>query len=111
MTVTVLNIIPRKQAENVQTNQYTAVNCKTIIDKFTVTNVSGANVTFSCNLVATGGTADATNLVLKTRSIAPNDTYLCPELVGQSLEAGGVISTLAGTSAALVISATGREIT
>ena len=42
MTVTVKNIIPRKQAENVQTTQYTASNCKTIIDKFTVTNTSAA---------------------------------------------------------------------
>lgn len=37
MTVAVKNIIPRKQAENAQTAQYTALNCKTIIDKFTVT--------------------------------------------------------------------------
>ena len=111
MTTTVLNIIPRKQAENAQTTQYTAVNCKTLIDKFTVTNVSASNATFSCNLVASGGAADATNLVLKTRSIAPGDTYQCPELVGQSLEAGDFISTLAGTATALTISATGREIT
>lgn len=111
MTAIVVNIIPRKQAENAQTTQYTAINCKTLIDKFTVTNISGSNVTFSCNLVPSGGTADNTNLVLKTRSIAPGDTYQCPELVGQSLEAAGFISTLAGSAAALVISATGREIT
>ena len=35
MTVTVKNIIPRKEAEGAQTAQYTAVGCKTIIDKFT----------------------------------------------------------------------------
>jgi IMP cyclohydrolase len=111
MTVTVLNIIPRKQAENVQTNQYTAVNCKTIIDKFTATNNTGANVTFAVNLVASGGAADATNKTLPTKTIAPGDCYQCPELIGQSLEPGGFISTLAGTAAALVISATAREIT
>lgn len=111
MTVTVKNIIPRKQAENAQTAQYTATNCKTVIDKFTVTNTSAANATFSCNLVAAAGAASDANLVLKTRSIAPNETYTCPELVGQSLESGGFISTLAGTAAALTISASGREIT
>lgn len=111
MAVNVVNIIPRKQAENSQTSQYTAINCKVVIDKFTVTNTSGSNVQFSCNLVPSGGAADNTNLVLKARSIAPGDTYLCPELVGQSLEPAGFISTLASTSAALVISATGREIT
>lgn len=111
MTVTVKNIIARKQAENVQTGQYTAENCKTIIDKFTVTNTSAANVNFSVNLVASGGSVSNSNLVLKTRAIAPNETYTCPELVGQVLEAGGFISTLAGAASSLTISASGREIT
>jgi hypothetical protein len=111
MTVIVKNIIPRKQAENAQTAQYTAVNCKTIIDKFTVTNTSAANVNFSVNLIAESGVAADGNLVMKTRAIAPNETYTCPELVGQTLESGGIISTLAGAAAALTISASGREIT
>lgn len=111
MAVTVKNIIPRKQAENAQTLQYTALNCKTIIDKFTVTNTSAANVLFSTNLVPELGAAGNDNLVLKSRAIAPNETYTCPELVGQTLEANGFISTLAGAAAALTISASGREIT
>ena len=111
MAVTVKNIIPRKQAENSQTSQYTAQDCKTIIDKFTVTNTTAANVTFSVNLVASGDSAGVGNLVLKSRAIAPNETYTCPELVGQVLEPGGFISTLAGAATALTISASGREIT
>lgn len=111
MSVIVKNIIPRKQVEAAQTGQYTAENCKTIIDKFTVTNTSAGNVTFNVNLVASGDLASASNLVLKSRTIAPSETYTCPELVGQTLEAGGFISTLAGTAAALTISASGREIT
>lgn len=111
MTATVKNIIPRKQVEVIQTSQYTAVNCKTIIDKFTVTNTSAGNVNFSVNLVAAAGVVGNDNLVLKARAIAPGETYTCPELVGQSLEAGGFISTLAGAATSLTISATGREIT
>lgn len=111
MAVTVKNLIPRKQAENSQTTQYTATNCKTIIDKFTVTNTSAANVTLSVNLVASGGSAGDSNLVLKAKSIAPSETYTCPELVGQTLEASGFISTLAGSATSLTISASGREIT
>lgn len=111
MAVTVKNIIPAKQAESSQTAQYTAVNCKTIIDKFSVTNTNTSNITFSVNLVASGGSAGNANLILKTRSIVPGETYLCPELVGQVLEAGGFISTLAGSATSLTISAAGREIT
>lgn len=111
MAITVKNIIPRKYAENAQTSQYTAVNCKTIIDKFTVTNTTAANATISVNLVASGGSASASNRVLSLRAIAPGETYTCPEVVGQTLEASGFISTLAGTVSALTISASGREIT
>lgn len=111
MAVTVKTLIPPKQAENSQTAQYTATNCKAIIDKFTVTNTNTANVTFSVNLVISGGTVGNSNLIVKARSIVPGETYLCPELVGQVLEAGGFISTLAGTASALTITASGREVT
>lgn len=111
MTVTVKNIIPRKQAEAVQTGQYIAVGAKTIIDKFTVTNTSAVNAQFSCNLIASGGSAGNLNLVLDAKTIAPGETYACPELVGQTLEPSGVISTLTSAAASLTISASGREIT
>jgi len=111
MTVTVKNIIPRKQAEASDTAQYTAQNCKTIIDKFTVTNTSAVNATFNCNLVPEAGAVGDSNLVVKARAIAPNEAYTCPELVGQVLEPGGFISTLASAATALTISASGREIT
>lgn len=111
MTVTVKNIIPPKVAEAAQTTQYTATNCKTLIDKFTVTNVTATAATFAANLVPYGGTAGDSNLVIKTHTIAAGETYCCPELVGHSLESGGFISTLAGTASALTICASGREIT
>lgn len=111
MSVLVKALIPAKQAENLQTTQYTATNCKARIDKFTVTNTTASNVVFSVNLVASGGSPSTSNLVLSSRAIAPGEAYSCPELVGQVLESGGFISTLAGTASALTISAAGIEIT
>lgn len=111
MTVAVKAIIPAKQAENAQTTQYTATLCKAVIDKFTATNTSAANVTISVNLVTSGGTAGASNLVVDTRAIAPDETYTFPELVGQVLEPGSFISTIASAAASLTIRASGREIT
>ena len=111
MAVTVKNLVPAKQLESSQTAQYTAVNCKTIIDKATVTNTNTTNVTISVNLVASGGSAGNGNLIVKTRSIVPGETYLCPELVGQVLEAGGFISTLASSATSLTFAVSGREIT
>ena len=111
MTVTVKVLIPAKQAEGTQTTQYTATNCKTIIDKFTATNTTAGNVTISVNLVTSGGTAGVTNLIVDTRSLAPDETYTFPELVGQALEPSGFISTIAGAATSLTIRASGREIT
>jgi P pilus assembly chaperone PapD len=111
MAVQVRVLIPPKQAENVQTTQYTAVNAKAIIDKFTVTNTTTNNVTISVNLVNSGGSASASNLVIDARAVAPDETYTCPELVGQVLEPGSFISTIASTGSALTIRASGREIT
>jgi hypothetical protein len=111
MTVTVKVLISAKQAENSQTTQYTAINCKAIIDKFTATNTSGGNVTIGVNLVTSGGSAGAANLIVDTRSIAPDETYTFPELVGQALETGGLISTIASAATSLTIRASGREIT
>jgi len=110
MAVTPKVLIPAKQAEAVQTTQYTATAVKAIIDKFTVTNTSANNVTLSVNLVTVLGTAGASNLILDARAIAPDETYTCPELVGQVLEAGGFISTLASAATSLTIRCSGREI-
>lgn len=111
MSVLVKTLIQSKQAENAQTTQYTAANCKTIIDKFTATNTSAANVSLSVNLVASGGSPGVSNLVVDARAVAPGETYTFPELVGQVLESGGVISTIASTATALTIRSSGREIT
>jgi len=111
MTVTVRVLIPAKQAENSQTTQYTASNVRAVIDKFTATNTTTSNVTLSVNLVTSGGSASAANLIVDARTIAPDETYTFPELVGQALEAGGFISTIASAATSLTIRASGREIT
>ena len=109
--MTVSNIIPAKQAENTQTTQYIASAANTIINKFTITNTSADTVTFSANLVVDGDAAGVDNLILNDRSIAPNETYNAPELVGHVLEVGDFISTIAGAANSLTIRATGRIIT
>lgn len=111
MAVKVTCIIPSKQLESVQTNQYIATNSKTMIDKVTITNTTAAAVTFSCNLVSKGGTVADSNAVIKTKPVAAGDTYVCPELVGHVLEAGDAISMIASAATSLTIRASGREVT
>lgn len=111
MTVTTAVLVPSKQAENAQTTQYTSTNCKTIIDKATITNTTTGIVTFSANVVTAAGAASAANLVVNLRSIAPKETYALPELIGQALEPGDFLSTIAGAATSLTLRVSGRQIT
>jgi hypothetical protein len=110
-TVTAKCLLEAKQAENSQTTQYTApTGTRTIIDKLTATNNTASPVTWAVNLVATGGSAGASNLVVST-TVAAGATELCSAAIGQVLSAGDFISTLAGTASALVVRISGREVT
>jgi hypothetical protein len=111
MTVTVTVLVPPKQMEASQTTQYTATNVRAIVDKATVTNTDTVSRTFSVNIVTSGGSAGVSNLVIDTRTVQPDETYLCPELVGHVLAPGGFISTIASNATSLTLRVSGREIT
>jgi hypothetical protein len=110
MSVTVKALIPAKTAEATQTTQYTATGLTAIIDKFTATNYSAAAATLSVNLVTSADTAGNQNLIVKTKTLQPAETYTFPEIVGHVLAPGGFISTIAGTGSAINIRASGREV-
>jgi hypothetical protein len=109
MTVLIRVLIPAKVAENAQTTQYIS-SVTALIDKFTATNYSGAPATLSVNLVTVGDTSGNQNLINKTKTLLAGEVYTFPELVGQALEAGGFISTIAGTANAINIRCSGREV-
>jgi len=111
MTVTVKVLIPAKTAENTQSTQYTATNVTTIIDKFTATNYSATAATISVNLVTAASSAGNDNLIVKTKTLQPAETYTFPEIVGAALASNGFISTIASAASAINIRSNGREIT
>ena len=108
MAVSISNIIPAKNAENAQTTQYTSSGVQTIIDKFTATNYSASPATISVNLITATGTAGNDNLIVKTKTLQPAETYTFPELVGHVLPVSGFISTIASASNVINIRASGR---
>ena len=111
MTVTVTVLVPAQTINNTQTTMYTATGVTAIIDKFTATNYSAAAATISVNLVTAGGTASNNDLIVKTKTLQPSETYTFPELVGHVLNPGGFISTIAGTASAINIRVSGRVVT
>lgn len=110
MAVATRVLIQAKTVEQAQTTQYTATNVTAIIDKFTATNYSASAATISVNLVPLAGSAGNSNLIVKTKTLLPSETYTFPELVGQTVSPGGFISTSAGTASAINIRCSGREI-
>ena len=111
MTVTVKVLVPAKTVENTQTTQYTATGVTTIIDKFTATNYSATAATISVNLVTTTDSAGNQNIITKTKTLQASEVYTFPELVGQVLNPGDFISTIAGTASAINMRVSGREVT
>jgi hypothetical protein len=111
MTVTVKTLVPARTANNTQSTVYTANGVTAIIDKFTATNYAASAATISVNLVNPAGSAGNDNLIVKTKTLQPSETYTFPELVGHVLSPGGFISTIAGTASAINIRVSGREVT
>ena len=110
MPIIAANIIPAKNMENAQTTQYVATGVTTIIDKFTATNFSSGMVNVSVNLAAVSEATGNSNLIVKTRTLQPGETYTFPEIVGHTLPSGGFVSTIASSAAAVNLRASGREI-
>lgn len=111
MTVTAKALFNPLQAAAANTSQYAApAGTRTIIDKFTGTNTTGAVATLTINLVASGGAASASNTVVSAKTLQAGEAYTFPEVVGHVLNPGDFISTLAGTAAAITIRSSGREV-
>lgn len=87
-----------------------AAGTHTIIDKLTGYNSNASAVLLTIKLVQSGGTAGASHVVV-SKSLAAGETYTFPEVVGHTLEPGGFVSMVAATASAIVVRASGRQIT
>lgn len=110
MTVLSKPLVTAKYAANTETTEYTAATAtRAILDKFTGYNGSASAVLLTIKLVPAAGTAGASH-VIANKSLAADETYTFPEVVGHVLEPGGFVSVLAATASAVVIRLSGREV-
>jgi len=56
-------------------------------------NGTAAPVQCEVHLIASGGTASDTNRVI-LRTVNPEETYTCPEVINEGLNAGGFVQAL-----------------
>jgi len=78
--------------------------------KCTVTNDTTTAQTISFHKVESGGAVGDDRLIINTKVIGSKETYECPEVVGQVLDAGDLISAIAGGAAQLTTSLDVAEI-
>lgn len=112
MAVTPKVLIDPLQAAAAETNLYVSPTAGkgTIIDKFTGTNTTAGAVTLTIKLVKVATVAAASNVIVNVKSLAANECYTFPEVVGHVLNPGDFISVLASAATAVTVRASGREL-
>lgn len=111
MSATDKVIVESQDCPIATTAVYTApASTRAKIDRFTATNTSASAITLDVHLVPPGGVADATNLIVKLKSIAAGSDESITTPAGHTLAAGGAIHVLASATG-LSIRVTGREYT
>lgn len=112
MAVTPKRLVSGSQLTTSAATYYTAgAIVAARIDKCVAANNSGSAATMTLHLVPSGGTADDTNKIIKTKSINAGEVYTCPEVVGHVLTPGGTIQALASAGTSITLMASGVEIT
>ena len=111
MSITAKTLISSHFALATDNPEYTVpTSTKTIIDKFTAANTDSVARTLTINLIPTGGTLGASNILISAVSIAAGAVFDSTEMRSQILSAGDVISVKASAAGVVVIRASGREI-
>ena len=104
MPVTLKNAYMAQPAA-IDTTLYTCPpNTVARILKCTVTNDTTTVVTISFNKVPSGDAVAVTNLIMNLKPIGNKETYECPEVVGQVLDAGDLMSAIASVATQLTVS-------
>jgi len=104
MSVTLRNVY-LDQVPAANTSLYTCpANTIARVLKCTACNDIATAQTLSIHKIESGGAVGDDKLLLNSRTIGNKETYLCPEVVGQVLEAGDFISAIAGGAGQITVS-------
>jgi len=89
----------------------TPASTRAVIKKATFVNDDTIPVTVTINLVPSGGSAAYGNALIKTKSLAAGETWICYEMENHELEAAGFISMLASVTEKIGCRISGYEVT
>jgi len=80
---------------------------RVIISKMTITNVGAAVEKVDVHVVPAGGTADASNLLLKQKRLDINQSFPVYQLEGQILSPGDTVWAKTDTAGSVLLMASG----
>src|SRR3990167_7259891 len=103
MTMNLSTLVPGQYLHTTASTHYTAPSLtRAYINNATIANTQSSNaVTATVHIVVTGASEASTNMVIPARTIAPLETYKCPELIGKGLAPTGTIRALASSTSTL----------
>lgn len=110
MAVTIAPLIEPTQLTAAAVSYYRA-NVPTRIDKMTVANPTATPRSVTIYWVPSGGSPDGTNTIVATRFLNANETWDVSPMIGHTLGVGDTIQALASAATAIVIAASGTQVT
>lgn len=109
--MTVLGNVYLDQVPAIDTVLYTAgATVVARIIKCTVTNDTTSAQTITFHKVENGGAVGDDRLILNEKSVGANETYECPEVVGQVINARQFLSSIASAANQLTVALDVAEI-
>lgn len=112
MSVTAKALFSAQYAPASSTTVYTVpAGVRTIVDKFTATNVDASSHTLSVNLVANGDVVGNQNTIISALTITAGATVDLSSLQNQILNSGDQFSVVASAVSVISIRGSGREVT
>jgi hypothetical protein len=90
---------------------YTASNVKAIVVKATAYNADVSAQTITVHIVASGGSASASNRIIEAKTIQPSGTVTLSELEGHVIPKGSGIYMLASAATSIAPTISGYEFT
>lgn len=107
MTTTPRRLVAGSQLAAAAAALYTApALTRAVVRSAQLVNTTAGAVACTLYVVPSGGAPGAANAVISARSIAPGETYNCPELVNQVIEPG---ASLQGLGLNVTFNASGVE--
>lgn len=110
MTISLKNLVPGSVLTNAAATYYPApLGTSARINNATLTNFDVVARTVTVAIVPSGGAIGTSNECIVGKSLQPNETYNCPELVGKNILTGGTIQAFASANAAVAFMVSGLE--